>query len=52
MASALVCDNDTQATTTFSNAGISARAKINLDIDAVGTSGIDGAIHIYYTKDD
>lgn len=52
MGTALTCASTTNSTTTFSNAGIAAEAKMNLDIDSVSATGIRGAIHIFYTKDD
>lgn len=52
MNAALVCDTNTESTTTFANAGIDNAAKINLDIDAIGALGIDGGITVFYTIDD
>lgn len=52
MSAALVCDTDTQSTTSFDNAGIAADALINLDIDAVGGTPTKFRFHIDYTVDD
>lgn len=52
MTSSLVCDNDSQATTSFTNAGIAADAPINLQITATASSPNTVRIHIDYTKDD
>lgn len=52
MTSTLVCDTDSQTTTTFTNAGIAADVPVNLQITA--TSGTPGVvrIHVEATKDD
>lgn len=49
--STLVCDVDSQATTSFTNATIAARVPLNLQITAV--SGTPGAVrgHVEYTVD-
>lgn len=51
MTSALVCDTDSQTTTSFTNATIAARVPLNLQI--TGTSGSIGAlrVHVEYTID-
>jgi hypothetical protein len=51
MTSTLVCDNNTEATTAFSNAGIAADVPLNLDIDAVASSPGVVRIHIDYQID-
>ncbi len=51
MTSALVCDSNTEATTTFSNAGIAADVPLNLDIDAVASSPGVVRIHIDFQVD-
>ena len=38
MTSQLVCDNDTQTTTAFDNAGIAARVPLSMDVDAVAST--------------
>ena len=48
----LVCDTNTEATTTFANAAIAADVPLSLDIDAVSVEDADVRIHIDYTKDD
>lgn len=50
MSSTLVCDNDTQATTSFDNAGIAADAILNLDIDATASTPGVVRIHIDYSE--
>lgn len=45
----LVCDTDSQSTTSFANAGIAATATMNLDVDAVATTPGVVRIHVYYT---
>ena len=52
MTSDLVCDTDTQATTSFTNAGIAANAVLNLDMIAVASSPGVVRVHVEYTKDD
>ena len=51
MTAALVCDTDSQATTSFTNATIASRVPLNLQI--TGVSGTPGSvrIHIEYTVD-
>ncbi len=46
LGSALVCDSDTQATTTFSNASIAARVPLNLQITATASSPTIVRIHV------
>lgn len=45
MTSALVCDTDSQATTTFTNATIALRVPLNLQVTAV--SGTPGAVRVH-----
>lgn len=52
MTTALVCDSDTQATTSFANATIAAEVPMNFDIDAVATSPTVVRVHVKYTIDD
>jgi hypothetical protein len=52
MTSTLVCDADSQATTTFTNAGIAAQVPLNLDVDAVASSPTKLRIHVQYTAND
>ena len=51
MTSTLVCDTDSETTTTFDNAGIAADVPVNLQITDV-TTAIVVRIHIKATKDD
>jgi hypothetical protein len=51
MTSTLVCDTDTQATTSFTNAGIAADAPLNLQITATANSPTAVRIHIDYQID-
>ena len=51
LTSSLVCDSDSQATTTFSNAGIAADVPLNLQITAVATSPGVVRVHTQYTID-
>jgi hypothetical protein len=46
MTAVLVCDDDTQATTSFANANIAANVPVNLDIDAVASSPTQVRIHV------
>lgn len=52
MTSSLVCDSDSQATTSFSNATIAAEVPMNLQITATASSPTMLRIHVEYTKDD
>ena len=52
MSSALVCDTNNEATTSFGNAGIAADAVLSLDIDAVASTPGVVRIHIDYSFDD
>jgi len=52
MTSALVCDDNQQTTSSFTNAGIAAGAVINLDIDAISAGTPATRIHVHYTIDD
>lgn len=52
MTAQLVCDNDEQATTSFTNAGIASRAPMSLDVDAVASAPGTVRIHVEYTIDD
>jgi hypothetical protein len=51
MTSTLVCDNDTQATTSFTNAGIAADAPLNLQITATASTPGVVRVHIDYQVD-
>lgn len=51
MTSTLVCDADSQNTTSFTNASIAAGSLVSLQIDAQ-TGDPDLAVHITYTVDD
>lgn len=48
MASQLICDEDGQATTSFSNAGIAANSLLNLDIDAIANAPTNLQVYIEY----
>lgn len=52
MTSALVCDTDNEATTSFTNASIAANAPMSLDVDAIGGTPGVLRISVEYTKDD
>lgn len=52
MTSSLVCDSDSQATTSFSNATIAAEVPMNLQITATASSPTMLRIHEEHTKDD
>jgi len=52
MTSALVCDNNSEATTSFTNAGIAADAPLNLQITATASTPTVVRIHVEYTIDD
>ena len=49
MNSVLVCDTNSEATTTFANAGIAADVPFSLDIDAVSVADANCRIHVDYT---
>lgn len=49
MTSSLVCDNDTQATTTFTNAGIAARVPMNMAVSAVSGSPTIARFFVEYS---
>ena len=51
LTSSLVCDSTSEATTTFTNAGIAADVPLNLQITAVASSPGVARIHIQYTID-
>lgn len=51
MTAQLVCDNNNQQTTTFTNAAIAADALLSLDVDAVASTPTQGRIHVTYTID-
>lgn len=51
MTAQLVCDDDSQETTSFDNASIAAEAILNLDIDAIASAPTMLRIHIHYTED-
>ncbi len=52
MTSALVCDSDEQATTTFTNAAIASRVPVNLDIDAIASAPTIVRVFVEVTYDD
>lgn len=52
MSSTLMCDNNSQATTGFANAGIAADGIVSADIDAVASSPGLVRIHVEYNVDD
>jgi len=52
LSAGLVCDNDTQSTTGFDNAGIAADVPLNLQITATASSPTVVRIHIDYKVDD
>jgi hypothetical protein len=50
MTSALVCDEDTEATTSFANASLAADAPLNFDIDAVAATAPSRLrVHVEFT---
>lgn len=51
MSSALACDNDTQATTAFSNAGIASQVPLSMDIDATSGAPTVVRVHVEFTYD-
>jgi len=51
LTSALVCDTDTQASTTFSNAGIAARVPLALTIASVANAPAVVRVHLEHTID-
>lgn len=51
MTSTLVCDADSQTTTTFTNATIAARVPLNLQVTAVSGTPTSVRIHVEYTID-
>ncbi len=51
MTSALVCDADSQATTTFTNATIAARVPLNLQITAASGTPTSLRVHLEFTID-
>ncbi len=52
MTAALVCDTDSQVTTSFTNASMAANAVASMDVDAIsGTPGVI-RVHVEYTNDD
>lgn len=52
MSSALACDNNTEATTSFANAGIAGDVPLNFDLDSVASSPTRVRVHIDFTYDD
>jgi hypothetical protein len=52
MLGSLTCASTTNSTTSFANASIGAKAKMNLDIDSVSVTPLYGRITVYFTKDD
>ena len=51
MTAALVCDADSQATTTFTNATIAARVPLNLQVTAASGTPSSLRVHVEYTID-
>lgn len=52
LSSAIVCDNDSASSTSFSNSGIAADAPLNLQITATASTPTVVRIHVDYTVDD
>lgn len=52
LTSTLVCDTDSQATTSFSSAAVASRIPLNLQITATASTPTIVRIHIEYTIDD